>query len=100
MISGWLKALAHALDGKLGQDTGQLFQTTDNLSNLDNDQKNAGIAVKLDSLYKLLDLSPYDDGGAFHQSRCKQIRKEIEPAYVISPASMQCQTQSCKGLHV
>ena len=51
MISGWLKALAHALDGKLCQDTRQLFQTTDNLSNLNNDQKNTGIAVKLDSLY-------------------------------------------------
>jgi CxC5 like cysteine cluster associated with KDZ transposases/CxC6 like cysteine cluster associated with KDZ transposases len=97
MISGWLKALARALDGKLGQDTRQLFQTNDNLSNLNNDQKNAGIAVKLDSLYKLLDLSPYDDEGTFHKSRCKQIRKEIEPVHVISPISMQCQTQSCKG---
>ena len=37
MISGRLKALAHALDGKLSQDTDQLFQTTDNLSNLDYD---------------------------------------------------------------
>jgi hypothetical protein len=46
MISGWLKALARALDGKLGQDTRQLFQTNDNLSNLNNDQKNVGIAVK------------------------------------------------------
>jgi len=38
MISGWLKALARALDGTLGQDTERLFQTTDNLSNLNNDQ--------------------------------------------------------------
>ena len=41
MLSDWLKALAHALDGKLGQDTDWLFQTTDNLPNLDNDQKNS-----------------------------------------------------------
>src|SRR6202050_5429516 len=33
MISGWLKALTRALDEKLGQDTGQLFQTTDNFPN-------------------------------------------------------------------
>ena len=66
MISGWLKALARALDGKLGQDTGQLFQTNDKLSNLDNDQRNSAIAIKLNSLYKLLDLSPYDDEGVFH----------------------------------
>ena len=101
-ISGWLKALARALDGKLGQETDRLFQTTDNLSNLDNDQRNSAIATKLDLLYQLLDLSPYDDEGVFHQNRYKQVKKEIEPAYVISPASMQCQTQSCKGrsLHI
>ena len=56
MISGWLKALAHALDEKLGQDTGVLFQTTDNFSNLNNDQRNSTIAIKLNSLYKLLDI--------------------------------------------
>ena len=50
MISGWLKALAHALDGKLGQDTDRLFQTTDNLSNLGNDLRNSAIATKLDVL--------------------------------------------------
>src|SRR6202050_1754086 len=101
-ISGWLKALARALDGKLGQETDRIFQTTDNLSNLDNDQRNSAIATKLDLLYQLLDLSPYDDEGVFHQNRYKQVKKEIEPAYVISPASMQCQTQSCKGrsLHI
>ncbi|KIM87977.1 hypothetical protein PILCRDRAFT_63011 [Piloderma croceum F 1598] len=96
-ISGWLKALAHALDGKLGQDTDRLFQTTNNFSNLENDQRDSAIATKLDLLYKLLDLSAYDDEGVFHQRRYKQVKKEIEPAYVISPASMQCQTQSCKG---
>ena len=97
MISGWFKALALVLDGKLGQDTGQLFQPTDNFSNIDNDQRNAAIAIKLDSLYKLLNLSPYDDKGVFHQNKCKQVRKEVEPVYVISPTSMQCQTQSHKG---
>src|ERR1700734_821687 len=92
MISGWLKALAHALDGKLGQETGRLFQTAGDLSNLDNDQRNSVIATKLDLLYQLLNRSPYDDEGVFHQNRCKQVKKEIEPAYIISPASMQCQT--------
>ena len=89
MSSGWLKALARALDGKLGQDTGRLFKTADNLSNLNNDQSNSAIAIKLNSLYKLLDLSPYDNEGVFRQSRYKQVRKEIEPAYIIAPASIQ-----------
>jgi hypothetical protein len=96
MISGWLKALARALDEKLGHDTKRLFQTADN-SNLDNDQRNTAIAMKLDALYKLLDLSPYNGEGVYHQSRRKQVKKEIEPAYVICPTSMECQTQSCKG---
>ncbi|KIM74585.1 hypothetical protein PILCRDRAFT_79958, partial [Piloderma croceum F 1598] len=102
MISGWLKALARALNEKLGQDTERLFQKTEKLSNLNDDQKSTAIAIKLDALYKLLDLSPYDHEGVYHQGRCNQIKKEIEPAYVICPTSMQCQTQLCKerSLHM
>ena len=95
-ISGWLKALAHALDETLGQDTTRLFQATDNVSSFDSDQRNTAIATKLDGLYKLLDLSPYNEEGVYHQSRHKQVRKEIGPAQVICPTSMECQTQSCK----
>src|SRR5882757_3181825 len=75
LLSGWLKALARVLDEKLGQDTGKLFQTSDNVSGLDDDQKNSAIAIKLDALYKLLDLSPYNEEGVFLQSRAKQARK-------------------------
>src|ERR1700729_3062192 len=78
-ISGWLKALARALDGKLGQDTDRLFQTTDNFSNLENDPRDSAIATKLDLLYKLLDLSAYDDESVFHQSRYKQVKKRLSP---------------------
>jgi hypothetical protein len=95
-ISGWLKALARALDETLGQDTTKLFQATENVSSFDSDQRNTAIATKLDGLFKLLDLSPYNQEGVYHQSRRKQVRKEIEPAHVICPTSMECQTQSCK----
>ena len=67
------------------------------MSGLEGDQRNTAIATKLDELYKLLDLSPYNQEGVYHQSRCKQVKKEIEPAQVICPASMQCRTQSCQG---
>ena len=67
-------------NGKLHSYKERLFQTTDNFSNLNNDQRNSTIAIELNSLYKLLDLSPYDNEGVFHQSRYKQVRKEIEPA--------------------
>jgi hypothetical protein len=87
-ISGWLKALARALDETLGQDTTKLFQATENVSSFDSDQRNTAIATKLDGLFKLLDLSPYNQEGVYHQSRRKQVRKEIEPAHVICPTSM------------
>src|ERR1700683_2687565 len=67
--------------------------TKNYLSNLDNDQRNFAIAMKLNSLYKLLDLSTYDHEGVFHQSRYKQVRKKIEPAYVISPTSHMMRIQ-------
>jgi hypothetical protein len=49
------------------------------------------------NLYKLLDLSSYNQEGVYHQSRHKQVKKEIEPAQFICPPSMQCQTLSCQG---
>jgi hypothetical protein len=52
LISGWLKALAHALDETLGQDTTKLFQATENVSSFDSDQRNTAIATKLDGLLK------------------------------------------------
>ena len=42
-------------------DTNRLFKQSENMSDLDNDQLNYTIAVKLDALYKLLDISPYNN---------------------------------------
>ena len=66
----WLVESISSCIGKLGQDTMRLFQTTENFSNLDHDQRNTAIAIKLDALYKLLDLSPYKNG-VYHQNRHK-----------------------------
>jgi hypothetical protein len=48
LVSGWLKALACALDEALGEDTTKPFQATENVSGFDGDQRNASIATKLD----------------------------------------------------
>jgi hypothetical protein len=42
-------------------DTNRLFKQSENMSDLDNDQLDYTIAVKLDALYKLLDISPYNN---------------------------------------
>ena len=66
LISGWLKALACALDETLGEDTTKPFQATENVSGCEGDQRNTAIATKLDGLYKLLDLSPCNQEGVYH----------------------------------
>jgi len=59
-----------------------------------------GISVKLDGLSRLLDLHPYDDSGR-HLKQLKAVStKEIEPALVICPTSMECQTVSCNRRHI
>jgi hypothetical protein len=62
-ISGWIKALARALNEKLGQNTSELFEEPEEISELDNDRLNHEVAIKLDALYKLLNMSPYDNQG-------------------------------------
>ena len=66
------------------------------MSDLDNEQLNQGLAVKLDALYQLLDISPYNDQDE-HQPIYKGSKAEVEPAYVICPVSMECQTTTCNG---
>src|ERR1700676_1516102 len=66
------------------------------MSDLDNEQLNQGLAVKLDALYQLLDISLYNDQDE-HQPIYKGSKAEVEPAYVICPVSMECQTTTCNG---
>jgi len=82
VISGWIKGLGCALNEKLGQNTSRLFKQSDKMFDLDNEQLNHAVAVKLDALYQLLDISPYNDQGKYRHIY-KESKKEIEPAYVI-----------------
>ena len=96
-ITGWIKALARALSEKLGQNnTKRLFKQSEEMSDYDNERLNQGLAVKLDALYQLLDISPYNDQDE-RRPTYKESKTEIEPAYVICPISMECQTTTCNG---
>jgi len=96
-ITGWIKALARALSEKLGQNnTKRLFKRSEEMSDHDNERLNQGLAVKLDALYQLLDISPYNDQDE-RRPIYKESKTEIEPAYVICPISMECQTTTCNG---
>jgi hypothetical protein len=96
-ISGWMKALAHALEEKLGDNVDRLFKQSEHKENMQSNQINSGISIKLDTLSKVLKFSPYDTNGR-HQKALKPVsEKVIEPDYVICPTSMECQTVSCNG---
>ena len=56
--TGWIKALALALQNKLGDDTNSLFHTSEWESSLTNNQVIDSIGVKLHNLSKVLNLHP------------------------------------------
>ena len=75
----------------------RLFEQSEHKGNMQSNQANSAISIKLDTLSKILKFYPYDVYGK-HQKALKPVsEKEIEPAYVICPTSMECQTMSCKG---
>src|SRR5262245_29394311 len=63
--SGWIKALAHALENRLGDATETLFRRADQKPLLDPEEVTSQIGLKLDSLSKILNLNPYDKQGCY-----------------------------------
>ena len=53
-ISGWMKALAHALEEKLGDDVDRLFKQSEHKGKMQSKQINSAISIKLDILSKVL----------------------------------------------
>jgi hypothetical protein len=94
-ISGWIKALSRALEEKLGNTTNTLFQRSEGSSQLSIDQTTATLGMKLDKLSKLLKLHPYDKDGQFRQKLKPISEKDIEPALIICPSVMECETSTC-----
>ena len=90
--SGWIRALARALQEKLGDRQKRLFKDTDSTNS--NNQTTA-IGEKLDGLAKVLKLYPYDEHGQF-QGKLKPIsHASIQAAQVICPNTVACETTTC-----
>ena len=90
-MSGWMKALCRALQEKLGDSSENLLKkkerTADHVATI--------IGTKLDKLSKLLNLYPYGKDGKRIEKLKEISEKDIEPALVICPPVMECETSTC-----
>ena len=91
-LSGWIKALAYALDEKLDAQV-PILQTDDQE---DDKAEISTLAIKLDSLAKLLKLYPYNSKGKFHGKITSVSHTEIQPALIICLNSIECEDLNCK----
>jgi hypothetical protein len=95
--SGWIKALARALENQLGNATCTLFHENEKLSELSSEKITSSIGIKLDGLSKILDLHPYNQEGHFLGSLKPISEEDIEPVHIICPITMDCETSTCQS---
>jgi hypothetical protein len=95
--TGWIKALARALKSKLGDATDSLLSMSEETSSLSDDRVISSIGLKLDSLSKVLNLYPCNKKGDFLGALKPVTEHDIEPAHVICPQSMECETRDCQS---
>jgi hypothetical protein len=93
--SGWIKVLSHALQDRLG-DAAQTLLHRDEHKNRSTDTITT-VAVKLDSLSKVLGLYPYSQQGIFLGKHEPISEDSIQPVHIICPASMECETATCQS---
>jgi hypothetical protein len=93
----WIKALARALQTKLGNAANTVLNQAEQAQQLPDEQVSNCIGLKLDSLDKVLKLTPYDHHGQL-LGKLKPISdQEIEPVQIIFPQSMECETSDCRS---
>ena len=97
LATGWIKALARALENRLGDTAGSLFREADHKSQLNADQVTTSIGLKLDGLSKVLNLHPYSREGCFLGKLKPVSHLAIQPVIIICPSSMECKTTSCQS---
>lgn len=91
--TGWMIALAKAVTEQLGNGKVSLYSDKE----ISSDKDEAGlIATKLDDLAVGLNLTPYNDQGAYIGKLLPISLKVIEPVHMICPASLVCGTATCK----
>jgi hypothetical protein len=95
--SGWIKALARALENRLKDATGTMFKSQESTSQLTSDQLATRIGMKLDGLAKVLKLDPYNK----RDKVCRKLKTisedNIEPVHVLCPESFECETLECQS---
>ena len=97
LLSGWMKALARALEKRLGTSTNRLFKKSENRQSLSDLDVTNSISTKLHSMSKLLSLYPFNKHGQFLGKLQSISQREIEPVHVICPEAMECETVECNG---
>ena len=90
--SGWIKALARALKGKLDAQSHTLQTDSEEETTV----SDTSLGEKLDKLSKLLKLYPYNTKGKFQNKLMPVSHTEIQPAIVICPDSFECEDMACK----
>ena len=91
--TGWIRSLARAVQTKLDNRGEQLLDA--NNESQKGEQAIVALGLKLDLLAKLLKLYPYNAKGQFTGKLKPVSNKNIEPAYVICPDSVVCETFTC-----
>jgi CxC5 like cysteine cluster associated with KDZ transposases len=94
-ITGWIKALAHALHNKLEDQIYTLQRDDEKDAEDSNSALINSVGRKLDQFSKQLDLYPYNSRGKFQEKLKSISHAEIQPVLVICPDSIECKEISC-----
>ena len=92
--SGWIKALARTLRKQIDSHQTRPLKLKNAAQDVDEEQ---ALGLKLDSLAKILRLHPYDSNKQFRGKLRPISHKSLQPALVICPNAMECQTLACKS---
>jgi hypothetical protein len=96
-VSGWIIALISSLVTQIGDKrTETLFSEREHAREPNKKGKINLLSEKLDKMAICLELSPYDGKGNYRGKLLPISHHEIEPAYVICPASFICGTLDCQ----
>ena len=96
--SGWIKTLANTILQRLG-DAAETLSSQEYKQ--DSKKSATTLAVKLDSLSKILGMHPYNARGIFLEKLKPINEDDISPVHIICPATAECETADCnsRALH-
>ncbi|KAF8239873.1 hypothetical protein L208DRAFT_1560013, partial [Tricholoma matsutake] len=95
--SGWIKAPACALKKQVDSHKVGPLKMKNVKKGMDKEEEIIALGLKLDSLSKLLHLHPYNANDQYQGKFQPISNKSIQPALVICPNAMECQTLACKS---